>query len=291
MATYIGSLQVNSDAPVLLGSTLYGICNSPATLVDKVVTLNNFDSIVDGITIHVKFTYGNNILNGATLAVGATSAFAVSGNCVCEPGEVIAFTLERANEVITWRSNHSVKIDEENNIITKIAGQTVNLATRRYVDDIVQGGDSAGTMHYKGVSVNEISHGGVETAIINGDILDAETGDLVVYGSKEFIWTGRVWHELGDEDSYALKSSTTNIQSAITWDEGSTPSLGADIEADDITNWEAGSASEAKVQNGVLKIKNSTVPTLRYTQRQIPNVTNVGTVPSLTVASTTVVVP
>lgn len=291
MATYIGSLQIDSDAPVLLGSTLYGICNSPANLVNKTVIFNNFDNMVDGITIHVRFSYGNNILNGVNLEVGNTASIPVSGNCVCAPNEIIAFTLDRTGSTAVWRSHHSVKIETDNDIVTKIAGQSVNLVTRQYVDDIVQGGDSSGTVHYKGISAYALTNGGTETAIINDSLLEPEVGDLVVYGAKEFIWTGQAWHEIGDESSYALKSRTTDIQSAITWSAGTAPSLGTEIDADDITNWQAGSASEATVRNGILKIKNSIAPSLSYESRKIPNITNVGTTPSLNVASTVVVVP
>ena len=36
----------------------------------------------------------------------------------------------------------------------------------------------------------------------------AQKGDVVVYGYKEFWWTGSIWKELGDEASWALKTIT-----------------------------------------------------------------------------------
>ena len=40
-------------------------------------------------------------------------------------------------------------------------------------------------------------------------IVEALLGDVVIYGQKEYVWTGTAWVELGDESAYALKS--TNI--------------------------------------------------------------------------------
>ena len=35
----------------------------------------------------------------------------------------------------------------------------------------------------------------------------AEPGDVILYDSKEFVWTGGTWRLLGDEGSYAIKGS------------------------------------------------------------------------------------
>lgn len=50
-------------------------------------------------------------------------------------------------------------------------------------------------------------------------------------------------------------------------------SKGADISADDITNWSAGSVTSASVSNGNLTITNGTAPSLSYTAKTIPNIT------------------
>ena len=66
------------------------------------------------------------------------------------------------------------------------------------------------------------------------------------------------------------------------WSAGSAPTLGTAIAADDITAWNAGSATVASVAQGVLTITTGTVPSLSYTARSIPNVTNAGKAASLT---------
>ena len=65
------------------------------------------------------------------------------------------------------------------------------------------------------------------------------------------------------------------------WNAGSVPTLGAAIAADDITAWDAGSVPTFTVSNGVLIITDGAAPTLSHTAKSIPNVTSVGTAPSL----------
>lgn len=136
MSTYIGKLQIDSNDEILIGSTLYGVCATINTAPNKIVTLNNFDNKVNGITIYVKFINGNTALNNVTLTVGSTTATAVTGNCICEPNEIVAFTYEEVNASLSyWRAERGVKIDIENTIITKINGQEVNAASTAYVDN------------------------------------------------------------------------------------------------------------------------------------------------------------
>ena len=92
MSSYIGKVQVDSGDQILIGSTLYGTCSDSATTAAKTVTLSSFDTKMNGITIHVKFINGNTVTSGVTLAVGSVLAVPVTGNCVCQANEIIAFT-------------------------------------------------------------------------------------------------------------------------------------------------------------------------------------------------------
>ncbi len=53
------SKVIIGDRTHLVGSNLYGVCNSEASAVTKVVELSDFDKFLVGVTIHVKFTYSN----------------------------------------------------------------------------------------------------------------------------------------------------------------------------------------------------------------------------------------
>ena len=294
--SYIGAVKIGSGSETLIGSTLYGTCATSAGTAAKVVTLASFDTLMKGVTVFVCFTNGNTVLNNLTLKVGTTDAKPITGNCVCSANEIIAFTYDDNDGTYQyWRANHSLTIETTNNIVTTLSGQEVNLATKTYVDNATGGlSGLTGAMHFKGTSTTAITDGGTENPTIGGTALTTkESGDVVLYLDKEFVWNGTAWEILGDEGSYVLKTSQTtdSIGSASAWDAGSTPSLGTAIAADEIGSWSAGTASNAVVSQGILTLTNSTIPSLAHTKKSIPNVESVGSAPSLTITATTVVVP
>lgn len=348
--SYIGKVQIGSNSETLVGSTLYGICESAIDATTKTVTLSSFDTLMNGITVHVRFVNGNSVTSGLSLAVGSATAQTIVGNCICNANDVVAFTYyeETINDVLTkrWYVNSNIVVEEGSSDGTiKVNGQAATvhglgtaaytastayataaqgtkadaampvtggtftgtisgpsvddnsasgtLATVDYVRDKTGGlSGLVGAMHFKGTSTTTVTDGGTQNPTINGtEVTTRDAGDVVLYGNQEYVWNGSAWELLGDEGSYALRTSTASIGSASGWNAGSAPTLGTAIDADDITDWSAGSASSAVVESGVLRLTNSVVPTLSYTAKSIPNVTDVGSAPQLTVSSTTVVVP
>lgn len=71
-------------------------------------------------------------------------------------------------------------------------------------------------MHFIGVSSTEITDGGTEQPTIDSAAVTPAAGDVVLYGSKEFVWTGSAWELLGDEGSYALKNTGITASGALT---------------------------------------------------------------------------
>lgn len=64
----------------------------------------------------------------------------------------------------------------------------------------------SGAMRFIGSTTTAISEGSTTNPItINGASVTAINGDVVLYNHIEFIWVGS-WEQLGDEQSYALKS-------------------------------------------------------------------------------------
>lgn len=68
----------------------------------------------------------------------------------------------------------------------------------------------SGAMTFVGVTITAISQGSTQNEIDLDDstTYTAKKGDVVIYGNKEFVWVGSKWQELGDEQSFALKSVT-----------------------------------------------------------------------------------
>lgn len=75
---YITKKQTNNGAKPI-GSNLYGICSTEASTVAKVVSMPDFDVLVEGVTIHVFFQYANTASN-PTLQVGSTEAKPIKYN-------------------------------------------------------------------------------------------------------------------------------------------------------------------------------------------------------------------
>lgn len=63
-------------------------------------------------------------------------------------------------------------------------------------------------LKFEGVSSTPITDGGTQTPTIGGVQVTPYKGMVVLYGSKEFVWSGSAWEELGDEASWALKTIT-----------------------------------------------------------------------------------
>ena len=81
---------------------------------------------------------------------------------------------------------------------------------KSYVDNAVAG--LSGAMHFIGEATVVINNNSsVNPRITDYDFSNAQPGDVILYGAKEFVWTGSVWHLLGDEGSYAVKGSIKDI--------------------------------------------------------------------------------
>lgn len=110
MASYAGQIETGAGVNSPIGSTLYGICNTAATTAEKVVVLPEFDTLLVGSTIHVKFVNGNTAAD-PTLTVGSTAAKPIYIYGTVAPGSTTASTWA-ANSMLSltydgtaWRMN------------------------------------------------------------------------------------------------------------------------------------------------------------------------------------------
>lgn len=79
--------QVETEGGVLhpIGASLYGTCNARASDAEKVVYLPNFDTLLTGVMVQVKFTNGNTAAN-PTLNVNSTGAHPIYLKGTSVPG-------------------------------------------------------------------------------------------------------------------------------------------------------------------------------------------------------------
>ena len=62
---------------------------------------------------------------------------------------------------------------------------------------------------FVGITTTALTDGSTtSTVTIDGASHTAQRGDVVIYGGKEFLWTGSLWQQMGDEASWALKTVT-----------------------------------------------------------------------------------
>jgi len=93
--SFAAQIEDGNGAISPIGSTLYGICNTAAATAAKVVTLADFDTLLTGITIHVKFTNSNTAAS-PTLNVNSTGAITIYAAGTTAPG---------TNVITSWAAN------------------------------------------------------------------------------------------------------------------------------------------------------------------------------------------
>ena len=72
-------------------------------------------------------------------------------------------------------------------------------------------------MSFRGTTTTAISNDATTNPIkINSADFTAKSGDVVLYGNKEFVFDGSKWKELGDQGSHALKTITISAGSGLT---------------------------------------------------------------------------
>ena len=92
---------------------------------------------------------------------------------------------------------------------------TLPSGTTYDIKDTIARETAAGGLQFRGVTTTTLTDGATTTTYsIDGENHTAANGDLVVYGSKEFVFstTDNKWHELGDNTSLkalAYKDSAT----------------------------------------------------------------------------------
>ena len=105
---YAGKISVDNGPLEPIGSTLFGVCETPATTALKLIRAtaylgSNFTTLIDGVTVHIQFKYGNTVTNGLQLKIGDTDAKPISnpgGTLSWPQGAVLSFTYDGTQWVV-----------------------------------------------------------------------------------------------------------------------------------------------------------------------------------------------
>lgn len=92
---YASKRKTKSQGIVPIASNLLGTCTTSASTATKVVSLSDFDVLVEGVTVHVYFAYSNSA-SSPKLQVGSTAAKTIRRNGTStgqwRGGSIISFT-------------------------------------------------------------------------------------------------------------------------------------------------------------------------------------------------------
>lgn len=144
---------------------------------------------------------------------------------------------------------------------------------------------------YLGVTTTELTDGSTTNPItINGESVTAETGNIVNYGSKEFIFNGTAWQEFGDlsglgDLAFKDDASATYTPAGTMTDPTITVGGTATAAAQTITVGGTASAAAQTIAVGGTATAAAQTINLTSTEKSIPNVTSVGSMPTFTVDS------
>ena len=130
--SYAGKVRINNvDSPI--ASALYGLCTTPGGTAAKVVSLSDFDTLITGVSITVKFSQANTAAN-PTLNVNGTGDIPIYVYGSTKPGTTAA-TSWASNSIVTftydgtnWCMND---VSSNNSIISLLEGEVTSEATAR----------------------------------------------------------------------------------------------------------------------------------------------------------------
>lgn len=114
--SYVGKVTDYGGTTHLVGSTLYGTCSTQGSTAAKVVVCSDFNKLITGVTIHVKFSLPNTAAS-PTLNVNSTGAKpiykcsstpAASTDITWPPDAIVSFTYDGTNWVMNDAKDNEV---------------------------------------------------------------------------------------------------------------------------------------------------------------------------------------
>ena len=163
--------------------------------------------------------------NVTTLAHGQTGELSASsvGTLVLYDKDAIDYMIENAGQVkkvagISPDSNGNIPLANLTSAlgVGSVASGNTGLVTGgtvySYVTDVL-----SSALKFQGTTTTALSDGSTTNPItINGSSYTAKKGDVVLYDGKEYLWTSSAWEQLGDEASWALKTTTISAGTGLT---------------------------------------------------------------------------
>lgn len=210
---YVSSITKSGSTITVNLSTL-PTTSSWSSITDKPTTLSGY-GITDGVNAVT--------VNGSGNAVTTAT---ISGHTLTLTKGTTFLTTHQTVTLTSGTNNGTLKLTVGSTVTDNIAVKGLGAAAYKAVGSVasgntglVTGGDVytaindviTSAIKFRGVTTSSLSDGDTSnTIIIDNESYTAKSGDLVISGGLEFLWTGTKWQLLGDESSYVPKSTTVN---------------------------------------------------------------------------------
>lgn len=136
----------------------------------------------------------------------------ISGTLGVEKGGTGATTFP-SGEALIGSDQSAIRTVPVDSDLTNTQHLVYSSAIKSYIDHAVEG--LSGAMHFIGdAGVVITPNSSVDPRIPGYNFSQAQSGDVILYDQKEFVWAGGSWRLLGDEGSYAVKGSIKDIDIA-----------------------------------------------------------------------------
>lgn len=210
---YVSSITKSGSTITVNLSTL-PTTSSWASITDKPTTLSGY-GITDGVNAVTVTGSGN-----------AVTTASISGHTLTLTKGTTFLTTHQTVTLTSGTNNGTLKLTVGSTVTDNIAVKGLGAAAYKAIGSVasgntglVTGGDVYSAINdivtsaikFRGVTTSTITDGSTTNTItIDGNSYTAQTGDLVLSGGLEFVWTGSKWQLLGDESSYVPKTTTVN---------------------------------------------------------------------------------
>lgn len=190
-------------------------CTTSASTAAKTATCTYF-ALKDPSYMVVTTRYANSKKGALTLNINSTGAKPIYINGTKASSS--NYTLPAGTYFVRYEGGNYYF--NTNNVIPGMAADSDKLdgydssyfATKEELNNL---SSLTGAMKFLGTSTTAISDGATTSTItVNGTSVAVTSGNVVLYGGFEYVWTGTAWEQLGQEGSFKVKQTAVSSPSA-----------------------------------------------------------------------------
>ena len=192
------------------------------TALEFITTVNQTDGVISATKAAIPVASSDTlglVKSGTDITVDASGNVSVNNNSHSHTSANIS---DLSNTINTAVTNAIGALDASDPAASGTATQFITSISQK--DGVITATKAnitaaalglSGAMKFLGTSKTAITDGATTNPIMIGSISTTVTsGNVVLYGSKEFVWIGSAWEELGNEGSYKVQQSAVSSPSA-----------------------------------------------------------------------------